>query len=250
MNNSQALITVKNLKKTFPQNIHAIKGIDFEVYDNEIFGLLGANGSGKSTTLRILATVLEPTSGHINFRDLDHDHKRIRYEIGYIPQQDLLFSDLTVLDNVRLFADSYNFSYAARARVINEMFERMELNDYRNRQVGDLSGGYKKRLSIAIALLHKPKVIIADEITIGLDPDLRQKIWDLLLELKKEATIIFTTHYLEEAEFLCDRIALMNLGEIVAYGNPQTIINETKSKDLNDVFYKLITHKAEDEATN
>jgi ABC-2 type transport system ATP-binding protein len=245
MDDTKIIIGVNKLAKTFPPNIQAIKGINFDVLDNEIFGLLGANGSGKSTTLRILATILEPDSGQVNYRGLGHNHKKIRYNIGYIPQQDLLYKDLTVLDNAKLFADSYGFSYKDRALAIDEMFERMELNNYRSRMVGDLSGGYKKRLSIAIALLHKPKVIIADEITIGLDPDLRQKIWDLLIELKKSSSIIFTTHYLEEAQFLCDRIALMNLGEIVAYGNPKTIIASNKCKDLNEVFYKLITSKGQ-----
>lgn len=235
------LISVKNLKKHFPPDIEAIKGISFNVYKNEIFGLLGANGSGKSTTLRILATVLTETSGQVTYKSLNHNHQQIRYQTGYIPQQDLLYNDLSVLDNARLFADSYKFTKNQQVRAINEMLERMELTDYLKRKVGNLSGGYKKRLSIAIALLHKPKIIIADEITIGLDPDLRIKIWALLKELKKDSTIIFTTHYLEEAESLCDRIALMNLGEIVAYGNPKEIIRRTKSKDLNEVFHKLIT---------
>jgi ABC-type multidrug transport system ATPase subunit len=238
-----AVISVKNLKKHFPPNVEAVKGISFDVRQNEIFGLLGANGSGKTTTLRILATVLEQTSGQVNFRGLDGNHQKIRYQIGYIPQQDLLYNDLSVVDNARLFAGGYKFNRNGRNQAIDEMFERLELNNYRRRLVGELSGGYKKRLSIAIALLHKPKIIIADEITIGLDPDLRQKIWDLLLELKKDATIIFTTHYLEEAENLCDRIALMNLGEIVAYGNPHDIIKRTKAKNLNEVFYKLIIAK-------
>jgi ABC-2 type transport system ATP-binding protein len=239
----QLVIKVKDLKKHFPPNVNAVKGISFNVYKNEIFGLLGANGSGKTTTLRILATILEQTKGQVNYHGFDHNHQRIRHLMGYIPQQDLLYGDLSVLDNAKLFADSYKFSRLERKQAIDEMFERMELNDYRNRRVGELSGGYKKRLSIAVALLHKPKIIIADEITIGLDPDLRQKIWDLLLELKKDSTIIFTTHYLEEAQILCDRIALMNLGEIVAYGQPQTIIKRTNSKNLNEVFHKLITAK-------
>lgn len=237
------VISVKNIKKHFPPNVDAVKGISFDVRQNEIFGLLGANGSGKTTTLRILATILDQTSGQVIYHGLDHNHKKIRHITGYIPQQDLLYSDLSVLDNARLFADGYDFSYSERKQAINEMFEKMELNNYRSRLVGELSGGYKKRLSIAIALLHKPKIIIADEITIGLDPDLRQKIWDLLLELKKDAAIIFTTHYLEEAENLCDRIALMSLGEVVAYGNPQNIIKRTNSKNLNEVFHKLITAK-------
>jgi ABC-2 type transport system ATP-binding protein len=243
MAQSNIVISVKNLSKHFPPNIEAVKGISFDVAQNEIFGLLGANGSGKSTTLRVLATVLEPTHGQVTYHGLDHNHQKIRHKIGYIPQQDLLYNDLTVLDNAKLFADSYEFTKAQRGEAIYQMFERLELVNYRNRRVGDLSGGYKKRLSIAIALLHQPSIIIADEITIGLDPDLRQKIWDLLLKLKKEATIIFTTHYLEEAEFLCDRIALMNLGEIVAYGQPQAIIKRTQSANLNEVFYKLIIAK-------
>jgi ABC-2 type transport system ATP-binding protein len=243
MASKQPVISVKDLKKHFPPNVNAVKGISFNVYKNEIFGLLGANGSGKTTTLRILATILEQTKGQVNYHGFDHNHQRIRHLIGYIPQQDLLYGDLSVMNNAKLFADSYNFSRSERNRIITEMFERMELIGYENRLVGELSGGYKKRLSIAIALLHKPKIIIADEITIGLDPDLRKKIWDLLLELKKDSTIIFTTHYLEEAEFLCDRIALMNLGEIVAYGQPQTIIKRTNSKNLNEVFHKLITAK-------
>jgi ABC-2 type transport system ATP-binding protein len=243
MSSPKVVISVKDLYKTFPPNIEAVKGVSFDVRQNEIFGLLGANGSGKTTTLRILATILEQTKGQVAYHGFDHNHQRIRHLIGYIPQQDLLYGDLSVMDNAKLFADSYNFSRLERKRVIAEMFERMELTGYENRLVGELSGGYKKRLSIAIALLHKPKIIIADEITIGLDPDLRQKIWDLLLELKKESTIIFTTHYLEEAENLCNRIALMNLGEIVAYGQPQTIIKRTNSKNLDEVFHKLITTK-------
>ena len=241
MASKQVVISVKHLTKHFPPNVNAVKGISFNVHKNEIFGLLGANGSGKTTTLRILATILEQTTGKIVYRNLGNDHFRIRQIMGYIPQQDLLYNDLSVLDNAKLFADGYKFKNNERTEIINEMFTKMELNDYRSRLVGELSGGYKKRLSIAIALLHKPKIIIADEITIGLDPDLRQKIWNLLLELKKESTIVFTTHYLEEAQVLCDHIALMNLGEIVAQGQPKAIMERTKSRDLNEVFHKLIT---------
>lgn len=241
MEKPRIIVNVNNLKKTFPPAIEAVKKISFEVYQNEIFGLLGSNGSGKSTTLRMIATVLSPTSGEIEIARADSDHRKIRNIIGYIPQQDLLYDDLSVYDNAKLFSFSYAFSEEERKRAIDLTLERLELSGYKKRPVGDLSGGYKKRLSIAVALMHRPKIIIADEITIGLDPDLRKKIWDLLIELKKEASIIFTTHYLEEAQKLCDRIALMNLGEIIAYGSPEKIMSNTQSRDLDEVFYKLVT---------
>ncbi len=237
------VIKVNNLRKIFNHHIVAVDDISFEVKENEIFGLLGSNGSGKSTTLRMLATVLEPTSGNINFRDADHDHHIIRNIIGYIPQQDLLYNDLSVVDNLYLFSYSYKLKSAERKERINYLIDKLELNKYRNSYVGNLSGGYKKRLSIAIAIIHHPKIIIADEITIGLDPDLRHKIWDLLLELKREASIIFTTHYLEEAEKLCDRITLMDLGKMIVYGEPRRIIIDNNCHNLEEVFYKLVTDK-------
>lgn len=236
-------IQVRNLIKIFNKNIRAVDGISFDVYENEIFGLLGSNGSGKSTTLRMLSTVLEPTSGKITFKGTDHNRNKIRNTIGYIPQQDLLYEDLSVTDNLRLFSRSYNLSDEQRIQRIEYLLKKLELTKYRGYFAGDLSGGYKKRLSIAIALLHNPKIIIADEITIGLDLDLRHKIWSLLLELKKEASIIFTTHYLEEAEKLCDRIALMNLGKILVCGKPQEIIKKNECNTLEDVFHKLVTNK-------
>lgn len=246
MEKPKTVIKIDELRKIFPPAVEAVKKISFRVYKNEIFGLLGSNGSGKSTTLRMIATVLAPTAGKIEFAEADSDHRKIRNMIGYIPQQDLLYDDLSVYDNARLFSHSYGFSEKDRKYAIDSTLERLELSDYRNRQVGSLSGGYKKRLSIAVALLHRPKIIIADEITIGLDPDLRKKIWDLLSELKKDASIIFTTHYLEEAQKLCDRIALMNLGEIIAYGSPEEIMRQTESKNLDEVFFKLVTARKKD----
>lgn len=237
------VIKVDKLTKIFDRDVTAVNHISFSVEENEIFGLLGSNGSGKSTTLRMIATVLDPTDGEISYRDADGDKNIVRNMIGYIPQQDLLYEDLSVIDNLRLFSCSYRFSYQEREERIKELLQRLELKKYRNYCVADLSGGYKKRLSIAIGIFHYPKIIIADEITIGLDPDLRRKIWDLLLDLKKNASIIFTTHYLEEAEKLCDRIALMDLGKIVVKGEPEKIIAENHCHNLEEVFYKLVTNK-------
>lgn len=236
-------VKIKNLTKIFDKRIKAVDNISFDVHENEIFGLLGSNGSGKSTTLRIIATVLEPNSGKITFRDADGDRNKIRNIIGYIPQQDLLYGDLSVIDNLYLFSYSYNLLKKQRDKRIKELLDILELTKYRDYFVSSLSGGYKKRLSIATALLHHPKIIIADEITIGLDPDLRGKIWQLLKNLRKEASIIFTTHYLEEAEKLCDRIALMDLGKILAYGEPKKIIENNNCKNLDDVFHKLVVNK-------
>jgi len=237
------VIEVKKLTKVFKKNITAVDGISFDVLEHEIFGLLGSNGSGKSTTLRMLATVLEPTSGQIIYRDADHDYSVIRNLIGYIPQQDLLYDDLSVIDNLRLFSYSYSIYESDRNKRISELLSKLELRKYRKYPVASLSGGYKKRLSIAIALIHEPKILIADEITIGLDPDLRRKIWDLLIELKQDTSIIFTTHYLEEAEKLCDRVTLMDLGKMVVYGEPKQIIKDNNCHNLEEVFYKLVTNK-------
>lgn len=237
------VIEVKKISKIFNHNVIAVNSISFDVIENEIFGLLGSNGSGKSTTLRILATVLEQTEGKIKYYSNSLDRQSIRKIIGYIPQQDLLYDDLSVIDNLQIFSYSYQFTPMERKKRIEELLDKLEIKKYKNYFVGNLSGGYKKRLSIAIALLHHPKIIIADEITIGLDPDLRKKIWNLLLELKKDCSIIFTTHYLEEAEKLCDRIALMDLGKVIVYGEPKLIIKENKCKDLEDVFYKLVACK-------
>ena len=236
-------IKVQNLTKIFDKKIKAVDGISFDVFENEIFGLLGSNGSGKSTTLKIIATVLEPTSGQVAFKEADGDKKKIRSIIGYIPQQDLLYKDLSVTDNLHLFLCSYALTGEQQKKRIEDLLEKLELVKYRDCSVNDLSGGYRKRLSIAIALLHRPKVIIADEITIGLDPNLREKIWKLLIGLKREASIVFTTHYLEEAEKLCDRIALMDLGKILAYGRPQEIIKKNRCNNLDCVFRKLVTEK-------
>jgi ABC-2 type transport system ATP-binding protein len=239
----KSAIKIRNLTKIFNKKVRAVDNISFDVLEGEIFGLLGSNGSGKSTTLRMLATVLEPTSGRIDFQNADHNRNKIRNIIGYIPQQDLLYEDLSVTDNLKLFSRSYNLSDKQRMQKIEDLLDKLELVKYRRYFAGDLSGGYKKRLSIAIALLHDPKIIIADEITIGLDPDLRGKIWDLLFELKKESSIIFTTHYLEEAEKLCDHIALMDLGKILVRGKPREIIKANECENLECVFRKLVVNK-------
>lgn len=239
------VLKVHNLCKTYNKTVKAVCGVSFEVLENEIFGLIGPNGSGKSTTMKIISTILQPDSGDIVVDDkkLQDWGKQFRYEIGYIPQQDALFDHLTVRENLEIFSLPYGMSEATRHKKISEIIERLGLQNYQHKLVGGLSGGYKKRVSIGSAIVHSPKLVIADEITVGLDPVLRFKIHELLRDLKKESSILLTTHYLEEADALCDRMALFSQGKILKTGRPKDVVKSFGLKDLNEVFYKILEEK-------
>lgn len=235
-----SIIEVKNLKKYFGRT-RAVDDISFEIEKGEVFGFLGPNGSGKTTTLRMLSTILKPTAGEIKILDKnikDNIHK-IKNEIGYIPQKESLYMDLTVRENLEFFNMGYNLTDDLLKKKIEEVLGLLELADKSSVLSRTLSGGYLKRLSIAVELVHNPQILICDEITIGLDPVLRHNIWEVLKKLKKHSTIIFTTHYLEEAEELCDRVALMSGGRILCIGKPEEIADSFKAKNLNHVFAKL-----------
>ncbi len=240
-----SVLKVEKLSKTFDKNVRAVNEVSFEVYENEIFGLIGPNGSGKSTTMKIISTILSSDSGEIQAsgKKMQDWGDEFRYEIGYIPQQDALFDHLTVKENLEIFSLAYNMSAKTRHGRINQILRRLDLENYKDRLVGTLSGGYKKRVSIGSAIVHSPKLIIADEITVGLDPVLRYKIHDLLRELKKDASVLLTTHYLEEADALCDRMALFSQGKILKIGKPREVVKSFGLRDLNEVFYKILEAK-------
>lgn len=237
-----SVIEVKNLKKRFGKN-DAVAGISFAVEENEILGLLGPNGSGKTTTQRMLCTILDPTSGVIKYHEKKLNGNtvdNIRFEIGYVPQGECLYGDLTILENLIFFATPYNLKKEKQSAKIEELLELLSLNEKRNDLVKNLSGGLNKRASIAAALVHEPKILFLDEVTMGLDPNSRYHIWQLIKELKKTTTIVMTTHYMDEAEDLCDRIAILSKGKIMELDTPKRIVEKYQASDLNHVIGKVI----------
>ena len=234
------VIKTKNLVKKY-KNLTAVDGINLEVKQGEIFGLLGPNGAGKTTTLMMLATLLGPTSGTatVNGHDIRKDPSNVRKSIGMVFQVPSSDDLLTGYDNLRLHALMYGVDKSIREKRIQEVLEMVDLTDRKNELVRNYSGGMRRRLEIARGLLHHPKVLFLDEPTLGLDPSGREDAWKYIQKLvqNEKITVILTTHYMEEADKLCDRIAIIDLGKIVALDTPANL----KKKIGGDVI-KLKTH--------
>ena len=243
----EAIISVKNLVKKYGE-FEAVKGISFEVYQGEIFGLLGPNGAGKSTTLEIIETLREKTSGEVivdNF-NLDQTPDDIKKIIGVQLQASGYYPGLNLLELIELFGGLYNQPVNGR-----ELLSLVNLQDKAKAKYKTLSGGQKQRFSIATTLINKPKIIFLDEPTTGLDPQARRNLWDLIKDIRaKGTTLIITTHYMDEAEVLCDRVAIIDSGRIVAIDAPVKLIDdlvesgferrkEVKKASLEDVFIQL-----------
>src|SRR5216683_2101466 len=241
---SDAVIEARGLVKKYGQ-LEAVRGIDLEVKQGEIFGFLGHNGAGKSTTISMLCTLLRPTAGSAKVAGIDvvHDPARVRQRIGLVFQDPSLDDQLTGRENLEFHAFIYSVPASERTRRIEEMLALLQLSDRAGSQVRTYSGGMKRRLEIARGMLHQPQILFLDEPTLGLDPQTRQSIWTHLNELrdKKGITIFMTTHYMDEAEY-CDRIAIIDRGQIVALGTP----DELKAMVGGDVV--TITSSTPDEA--
>lgn len=244
---ANVIISVKDMVKNYGE-FKAVKGISFDVYDNEIFGLLGPNGAGKSTTLEIIETLRKKTSGSVTVAgfDLDKNAHSIKNIIGVQLQASSYYPGLNLLQLIDLFAGLYNQKVDGM-----ELLKSVQLEEKAKAKFKELSGGQKQRFSVATTLINKPKVIFLDEPTTGLDPQARRNLWELIKKIKERGTtIIITTHYMDEAEYLCDRIAIIDSGNIVAIDTPDDLIDhlvatgferpkEVKKANLEDVFIHL-----------
>ncbi|MGA9212212.1 ABC transporter ATP-binding protein [Kaistella sp.] len=221
-------IIVNNLVKTYgkkKEKILAVDDVSFEVNHGEIFGLIGPDGSGKTSIFRMLTTVLLPDSGSASIEDLDvvKDYKKIRQILGYMPGKFSLYQDLTIEENLEFFASVFNTTIAENYDLIKDIY--IQIEPFKDRRAGKLSGGMKQKLALCCALIHKPKVLFLDEPTTGVDPVSRKEFWEMLQRLKKQGiTMVVATPYMDEAA-LCDRIALMQNGKILSIETPENISN-------------------------
>ena len=229
-----ALIRARGLTKVFGAR-SAVAGIDFDVRDGEFFGFLGPNGAGKTTTMRMIAGVSPRTSGTLEIfgQDPDLHGSEIRGQIGVVQQPETLDMELTVRENLLVFGRFFGMDRASIATRADELLELFQLSDRAKDQVEPLSGGMKRRLSIARSLIASPRILMLDEPTTGLDPQARHLLWDALQRLKRGGTtIVLTTHYMDEAEQLCDRLVVMDQAKIVAEGSPRQLIVEHASREV------------------
>lgn len=235
-------ISVNHLTKKFKE-FTAVDDISFSVEKGEIFAFLGPNGAGKSTTIKMLTTLLDPTHGDILINDSNPkvDKDKVRKTFGIVFQDPSLDDDLTAYENMQLHASLYSVPRATQKGRITELLEFVELNDRRDSLVKTFSGGMKRRLEIARGLLHHPHVLFLDEPTIGLDPQTRNHMWTYIQDINKKEhmTVFFTTHYMEEAEKVAQRIAVMDHGKIIAEGSAKELKEKTKTKSLEDAFLQL-----------
>jgi len=235
-----AAIDVRNIVKTFG-TFTAVKGLSFDVAEGEIFGLLGPNGAGKSTLIRMMVTLLAPTSGTalINGFDIVKQADGVRRSIGVIPQAMTTDLELSVEENLLIFAKLYGVPREKRQRLIPELLEFVELTQWKDAQVKNLSGGMRRRVEIARGLVHEPRIFFLDEPTTGLDPVSRVNVWQMLERIKSERqlTILLTTHYMDEADKLCDRIAIVDHGELKALDTPTRLKLAVPTNNVLEVHF-------------
>ena len=234
------LISARNLTKRFGELI-AVNGIDFDVARGEAFGFLGPNGAGKTSAMRMIASVSPITSGTLRIfgKDPMRHGAEIRARLGVVPQADTLDLELTVRENLIIFARYFDLPWATGRKRADELLEFVQLNERAKDKVDDLSGGMKRRLTIARALINEPDLLLLDEPTTGLDPQARHLVWDRLYRLKQGGTtLVLTTHYMDEAEQLCDRLVVMDKGKIVAEGTPRALIEKYSTKEVLELRFR------------
>lgn len=239
-------IEIKEIHKNFGTK-EAVKGLNLEIKQHELFGLLGVNGAGKTTTIRMICCLLKPSSGDIlvesksvNDPDMEMEIKRI---INLSPQETTVAEGLTVKENLQLMAGLYGLETDKAAANVEQIIKDFELSEIAGDKAKTLSGGWQRRLSIAMALVTEPEILFLDEPTLGLDVIARRELWETIKTLKQKITIVLTTHYLEEAEALCDRIAVMSSGRLMALGTAAELKEKAGTDNFEDAFVKLAKGK-------
>jgi ABC-2 type transport system ATP-binding protein len=234
-------ILIRNLVKKF-EDITAVDELNLEIKQGELFGLLGPNGAGKTTTINILSGLLEPTKGTGLVRgfDVTKDQQKIKSLIGLCPQKAAVFNFLTGRENIELFGNLHSIAKKDLEERIEILLEKLELVEASKRQAKGYSGGMLRKLNLIIALINDPQIAFLDEPTVGLDPRARRATWEFIRSLKKkDKTIILTTHYIEEAEALSDRVGIIDYGKLIALGTPKELMRKYNTKNLEEVFLKI-----------
>jgi len=222
-----ALVKVENLTKTYGE-VHAVAGVSFEIREGESFGLLGPNGAGKTTTIHVLCTYTEPTGGNVTVAgcSVTAEAETVKRAIGVVPQEIALYADLNAVENMRFFGRVYDVPEARLRQRIGELLQLVGLTEHAHKRVEHYSGGMKRRLNLAVGLLSEPRFLMLDEPTVGVDPQSRNAIFENIQALNRQGlTVLYTTHYMEEAQLLCHRVAIMDEGRIIALDTPQNLIH-------------------------
>ncbi len=234
-NKSEPVVVIDQLVKQFG-TLHAVDNLSMTIHAGETYGLIGPNGSGKTTLIRMLVGLVKPTSGSIQIMHERMPSARIALIIGYMTQLSALYNDLTARENMRFFCNIYGLRGKEQKQRIDEMLERVDLADRIDSVVSTFSGGMKQRLSLACALVHRPRLALLDEPTVGVDPELRRSFWDYFAQLNKEGvTIIVSTHHLDEAA-RCTRLGLMRSGVMLAQDSPQELLRQSGQENMEDAF--------------
>ncbi len=240
MNSENTVIRVRDMVKRFG-DFTANDRLNFDVFEGEIFGFLGANGAGKTTALRILCGLSLPTSGEISVAGYNvyTDRERIKKRIGYMSQKFSLYEDLKVYENIRLYAGIYGLSRKRIRERTDQLLDELGLEAVRNKLIADLPLGWRQKLAFSVAVIHQPSIVFLDEPTGGVDPVTRRQFWDLIHDASRNGITVFvTTHYMDEAEY-CDRLSIMDAGRIEAIGTPAELMHNYQAKNMDEVFIKI-----------
>ncbi|MCG3217643.1 MAG: ABC transporter ATP-binding protein [Candidatus Heimdallarchaeota archaeon] len=234
---SEAVISISNLSKTYPNGFEAVKNISLDIYKGEIFGLLGPNGAGKTTSIKCITNLLKPTSGSIKIFGKDPSDKSLKNLVGVVPQHLVFWPTLTCEENLRLIGRLYDLSSSEIKDRIDQLLSDLQLEDKRKEFAQNLSGGMKRRLNLAMSIIHEPEIIVCDEPSPGMDPQSRRVLWDYLNSISKDKgkTVILTTHLMEEADLLSDRVAIIDHGKLLIIDEPEKLKDKHGSGDVLEI---------------